>query len=376
MRHMKKITSVTTVFVGLVLFLMPFVGYAETVVRTGDTVSISDDQTIENDFYASGGIVSMSGFVRGDMYAIGGGVTINGDIAEDLALLAGTAQIHASVTDDVRIVGGDITIAEHVGGDLFVIGGVLTVLPTATIEGDVFFFGGEATVDGTVGGSVMGMMEKLRLNGTVAQNVDVTTASAVTLGDRASVGGSVTYVSQEELVRSSQAVIEGEIVRNSGEQQFDSKALLRDAATFIIVWLFSTLVLYLLLRERFAQIFAESIDAPMKATLIGLVFVFLAPAVVALLFVTMLGLLVGILSFWFYFGLILFAFTASGIVAGAFLARFAGKRAPLTVWWVIAGALSVIFVLAIPIIGQLCFLLLLCFTIGTVLLHGYRYLAG
>src|SRR5680860_1466974 len=79
------------------VFVFPVLVSAETVLRAGESVSISADQTVEEDFYALGGTVSMSGVIVGDMYSMGGGVTVNGSISEDLSVAGGSVQVHGPV---------------------------------------------------------------------------------------------------------------------------------------------------------------------------------------------------------------------------------------------------------------------------------------
>ena len=210
---MKKFSTGTLIF-GFIMSI-PLITLAETVVRTGESVAIGNDQVVENDFYAAGQSIVHSGEVKGDMYAAGASVTVNGPIGADLTILGGTAQVHSEIKDDVRIIAGDTVIGGKVVGDVFVIGGVLKVLSSASIDGDVFFYGGEAEISGPVKGSVMGTAEAFRIDAQIDGNVDVIASRALVLGDRASVSGNVSYQSVGEINRAQQAVVVGEVVRNS-----------------------------------------------------------------------------------------------------------------------------------------------------------------
>lgn len=356
---------------GIALLLLPGVAWAGTVVRTGESVTVAADQTVEDDFYAAGGTVSMSGTVRGDMYTAGGSVTVNGVIEADLTILGGSAQVHATVSDDVRIVGGEAVIAEAVGGDVFVIGGLLKVLSSAEIAGDVYFFGGEAEISGPVGGSVMGTAETIRIDSAIAGGVDVVTAQQLTLGERASVTGDVTYRSRNEIERSQNAVVTGTVVRNTVApvaNEVDVQQLL----TPLFVMLFGVLLLYLFGRQhlhRFATTTAADFG---RSGLIGLAVMFGSPLVILLAFISILGIAVGLLGLFMIGLLYVLSLLLMGVVAGALLARVCTKAYDVSLLWIMLGVTLVYALIFIPILGPFLFLVLFAITLGSLALSLYR----
>src|SRR5690606_8417442 len=203
-------------FAAALLLIFPLLASAETVVRAGHSVSIGASQIVETDFYAAGTSVTHSGQVREDLYAAAGSVTVNGPVGKDLTVIGGTVQVHAPVGDDVRIVGGDVVIAGTVGGDVFVIGGMLRVLSSATVAGNVYFYGGEAEIDGPVAGSVMGRAESFTINSAIG-GMDVY-AVGVELADRASVRGDINYSAVSEITRAPGATVEGQVIRGAARE--------------------------------------------------------------------------------------------------------------------------------------------------------------
>lgn len=200
------------------LILAPLGAGAATTLLTGDKISIEADESVAGDYYVSVGPLGttvMSGTVEEDMYALAGSLTINGTIGKDLGAVAGVAHINAPVSDDVRIIAAEAVISGPVEGDVFVIGGALKILSTADIKGDVIFFGGDAEIAGTVGGSIYGTANSMRVDATVAQNVNVKTARELTLGAKANIAGNVQYTSVSDLVRAQEANVAGEIQKQS-----------------------------------------------------------------------------------------------------------------------------------------------------------------
>ena len=177
---MKKVISslfLATFFTSLFLSTVVFpVRVEAAVMRTGDIVSVPKDAVVPGDFYALGGkSVNISGVIEGDLYAVGQSITINGTVMGDVVAIGGSVQIHGNVEDDVRVVSGSVELAEAVKGDVIVIGGFATVLSTATIDEDLYFYGGQLDVDGEVVGMLHVQAESLVINSSVG-SVDATRA--------------------------------------------------------------------------------------------------------------------------------------------------------------------------------------------------------
>ena len=369
MSMMKNLRIKTTSSLLAILFLLPLVATADTVLRTGDFVTVGNDQVVEVDFYGAGGSITQSGEIRGDMYTVGGSITQNGLVGADFGALAGTVQIHGPVSDDVRVVGGEVVVGEYVGGDVFVIGGVLKVLSSASIEGDVFFYGGEGQLEGRVGGSVMGASENLRVDGPVAGNVDVVVQS-LTLGDRAEVKGDIRYQSQNELVRSQNATVAGEVVRN--QTQASNRPVNTESLTILLAWLFATLCLFLFFRQEI-QTMVDKIKAePAKIGLFGLAALFLAPVIFFLLMITVLGALVGVMSLFVWILLLLGAATLASVVLGSYLLTLMKQPGGISLMTVFVGGASILLLLAIPVIGPFVVFVVFVMTLGGLVYSLYQ----
>lgn len=353
------------------VFFPPFVASAETVLRTGESVSVEDNQVVENDFYAAASTITMSGEVLGDMYAVGGSVTANGSVGADMTLVAGAAQVHASTTDDLRVVAGETVVAEYVGGDLFVIGGLLKVLSSATIEGDVFFYGGEAEINGQVKGSVIGAAEKMRIDTAVGKDVDVTLTDTLTLGDRASIGGDVRYFSPNEITRAQNAVIEGEVVKNTQELTRGNKKA-EDVLIPIFVSLFAVLSIYLVFRNELQRLISSIMDSAVKSGLVGLGVLVVGPLVSILLIATVLGMLVGFVGIFLLLSMYVLSMILTGALLGGILSKYITKKEEVGLLWILAGSLGVHLLLSIPVIGPFVVFVLFLLTLGGLSVVIYR----
>jgi cytoskeletal protein CcmA (bactofilin family) len=347
---------------------------ARTVLRSGESVSVASDRVVEGDFYGLAGNVTVTGEVTEDAILIANQVTINGSVNTDVHALAATVDVFGAVGDDVRVVAGDVTVGESIAGDLVVIGNSLDVLSSATITGDVLFFGGQATIAGSVGGSVLGSMEQIRVDGPVQGNVSVT-ATQVTLGDGAAVAGDVRYTSALQVTRAADAQVAGEITRNEPEAAGNFNP--RTSAIIFLVSLFSILLWYLLFGRSLDRIIVSSQSHWTRKSLIGLGLLIFLPPLALMAMITMIGGLVGaILLLWIGFIFLLSLLFAPAIVGATFV-RLTGLSKRVTVLWsLVLGAVLVHLTLLVPNLGLLVVFLVVVLGVGTLAEETLRIVRG
>jgi cytoskeletal protein CcmA (bactofilin family) len=355
-----------------VLVLLPLQSIiANTVVRSGDTVTLAENQSIQGSFYVIGGTVALSGAVTGDTTVIGGNVTIDGEVTKDLAVLAGTVNLQAPVKEDARIVSGQVTITDSVAGDLVVIAGKLTISSTAKITGDVLFYGGELVIEGEVTGKLLGGAESVRVDAAVMGGIDIS-ARVLTLGERAKISGNVEYASENDLVRAPGASVEGEVVKNSPGAETVAQSNGRGVAIMFLVSLFATLSFYLVFR-RMMESFSTAVRSGLLVkTIVGFVFVFMAPLLVIILLVSVLGSLVGVVALTMFLVLITVSFPLLAVTAGSLLAQLIDKKSRLSIPYLVLGAVVVHLCFLLPVFGVIVVFWLFLATVGTLVDQLYR----
>lgn len=363
---MKKITTLT--LLAAVFVVLPLFTNAETVVRTGESVSIASGQVVEQDFYTYGGTVTHSGEVTGDMYAVTGSATINGPIGADLTILGGSVQIHSSIGDDLRVVGGETVLAGEVEGDVFVIGGLLKVLSSATVNGNVYFYGGELETEGVIEGSLLGYADKFLINGAVNNGVDVT--GVVELGDRAGVKEGITYSSVREIKRAQNADVEGDINKVTTSSTETEKS--DWWVTPMIIWSFTTLGSYLFLRKNLEVLVRRMRKNAAKSGLVGLVVIALAPVLSFILMATVLGLWFGVLSFLAWTALLIIAWILLPMFVGYYIYKIFKRERSLDLLVVVTGLVVCAVLMMIPRPGGLLLFIGVIMVVGHLCLSLYK----
>lgn len=356
----------------LFLFLLlaistPQAVIADSVVRTGETVSVESDNRIEGDFYTAASVLSISGQVAEDLISVGGRSTLNGSVGGDAFMVGGSVDVHGPVGDDLRVIAGDVIIAEPITGDVFVMGGSVKVLSTASIGGDLLVYGGDVEVSGSVGGDIVGTVESLRIDAPVAGLVNVTAPSLV-LGDRADITGSLQYVSAEQLTRSPNAKIGGEITRNDVVSDTSDYSPVKIGLIFILIALFSSLMWYLLARTVLTKIVDRALARSIRPVLLGFITFFAAPVIIVILTVSVLGTFVGLASFFAYMLLIFISAMSMAAVVGVMTLRQYKKQpvATVTPLALLVGVALLTMALVVPVVGPILLLGLFLVTMGAI----------
>lgn len=359
----------------LTLFSVGKTAAASTVVRTGETVAIDDNQSVTGDFYGLGQTVILSGEISGDTYVAGGVVTYNGSVLEDLIMLGGTVSLHASSSEDVRVVAGDVTIAEDVAGDLVILAGKAKILSTATIAGNVLLFANEALLEGEIKGEVLGRVDRLYIDGAIGQQVDVS-VDELTLGDQAALAQDLRYQSRTELSRASNASVAGTISRNDVVPTYLETASLSLRAVLFITFtltfmiLVATLSLYLIARQPVTRFARRAITRPEINGLIGGLLFILLPAALLALSVTVVGVWLAIIAFTGFIALSFIALPLMSVVLGTYLAKFTKAKGltgeTIPIFYILGAAALLVGAVFVPIVGPLTIFMVYLVVIGTM----------
>jgi len=368
---MKRI-SLGVLLVLFSLISVPALTEAKTVLRSGESVSISDDQKVAGNFYGLSDTISLAGEVDGDVLLLGGTVVVNGVVADDVLVIGGNVTVSGKVAGDVRVLAGNVTLTGEIGGSVAVVTGKLDILSGAKVSGDVLVYGGNLNVSGEVTGQVLGSIGSVRVDGPVEGGIDIET-NDLTLGDKAQIGGDVRYVGNNDLVRSQNATVSGEVVKSDPVVKVSTSSA-TDFLLPLLISLFATLSFYLLLRRPLEAVVSTTYRDTGKAVLVGFGGLLLIPIAVIVLLVSVLGIFVGAALLLLYGLLLIFALVASSMVMGALVAKMVVREYQVNIWWIMLGAMLLHTLFAIHWITQLAGIFIFLATTGGLLLHvWYRF---
>lgn len=323
---------------------------AETLVRTSDQYELPKGQVIEGNFLGVANPVSVAGDVAEDATLIGNRVKMTGTVSGDLLAFGILTDVTGVVEGDVRIVSGDVTVTGAISGDLVVLGGSVDISSSAEIEGDVVLYGGSAAVSGSVGGNVIGSVRTLTLDAPVAGGVDVHVVH-LSLGSNASVTEAVRYTSSNLLSQSIDATIGGSVLRNDPILSSEGVTINALIMPFVML-LFSSWLWLFMSKKTLIKIVTQTAEQLPRSAVTGVVSLLVFPLIVFVLFLSVLGTYVALVSLIAYTLLLLLSISVLPAVIGFLCLKASNlKGAPVSAVSILIGVTICSVLLLLPKIG-------------------------
>lgn len=293
---------------------------------------------VDHDLYLAGSKVTLSAPVQGDVMAAGSSIMIRDSIAGDLVLAGGDLVIDGVVSEDLLVMGGTVRVMQPVQGDLIVMGGDVTIDPKASIGQDLVVMAGEVNMEGLVGGNVLARGGKLFLAGICRGNLDVKggeleingtvdgtstlAAERIQLGSDAKLYGNVRYWLEDQA-----AVSFSPALMNNAQAQYDESLELEETSFWtdqpwswiplVLAYLLSALLLIVLINILLPKVMERSGRILNRETVksfgYGVLYYVGAPLAIGLLFMTIIGIPLGLFLLSFYIFSVLFALSFSAV---------------------------------------------------------------
>lgn len=338
-------------------------------------------QFASRNVYLAGGQVRPSTLVEGDLMAVGGKISVDREVKGDATLAGGSIEVLATVGDDLRVAGGDVNISGAIGGELFATGGNVTLNKAARVGRGASFLGGVVTIEGTVDGPLEVDAQKIVINGAVSGDVELS-AAEIELGQNAKIGGALNYTSPLEMRRSPGASVTGAISREEnmmGRQNGNPKRSWQRHVGLSsppwVAWgltffaLLASATIFLLVFPAFCTRASDTLSTtPWLALLVGLGALVGVPAFAGLLFISLLGIPVGIVLLALYPGLLLLGYLVGVLFVSRRALAAMHRESPssfgTTIGFFALALLMVMLPGRLPFVGALAIALITIFGVG------------
>lgn len=302
----------------------------------------------------------VNGTIQGDLSIATGDLFINGTVDGDVNVAAsGTVIISGEVTGSVRGAARDVVIDGLVGDDVVLAVG--TVKMTGVVERDLLIFGLNALIEGSVGRDVKGQIQAATLDGDVGRDVDIA-ISVLNIGPGTAVEGDLQYRSDRDAVTSGAATVGGVFIKIPARTSFFVSVVWRTVTIIgLLAFLVGGFVMFWLFRRLAPRAVSTIGLKPLRSVTVGIIAVLGAPAVVAVLIATLVGIPVGLMVFLAFLLMLFFGpvpaltyfgdrvLSGRGGLFGAFVLG--------TVVWRMIGLVS-------PLVGLMVYMSALTFGVG------------
>src|SRR5687768_4983872 len=333
--------------------------------RSGETLVVAAGEVVDDDLAVSGRLLRIDGTVKGDVYAVAQHITIAGIVEGDVIALAQEVVIDGQVFGDVRAAGATVQINGVVARNVSGAGQLVRIGSGGRVGGSLLGAAETLSVSGDVGGSLAGVGESVLLQGRIGRGAELG-MERLTLGPNASIGGNLTYHS-EQPIELQPGAVRGETLfrqierteRPSQAQRDQWRGFGRAAGNFFsLTWLIgSALVGLAMLRlfPRFVARYLEALERNVAGSLgVGVVALVATLPVAIVLAITIVGLpAAAVLAGGWMIGLFM-GWLLLAVAVGVVLIGLARRRAPRRLSWSFLLGLIVLYVATrIPFLGPL-----------------------
>lgn len=333
----------------------------EDNVRTGEFITLEEDEILNKDFFALGEQIRISGTVNGDVYAAGGQVYIDGTVNGDVLTAGGTVEITGTVSQDIRVVGGQVMIASEVGGSVSVAGGAVTIPENARVAGNLTTLAGTMSLMAPVDGNLTAGVSSITAGGIIGGDALMATENVNLLKDAAIAGSATIYTNAQMPI--DEGKISGELsikdlpskpTVDDGMRE-TAKNTARDFFVFFRILSFMSALLIGLVIIHFFPRFSRNItrtleEQPWKSVGVGFILAVISPFIVIALFITLIGIPISLM----YIFLLAFAMYISQIFIAFWIGQYAARTMGRSVndgWLFLIGLVIFSLLKLIPVAG-------------------------
>jgi len=340
-------------------------------IRNGTATLVAPGETVDDDLFAGGQTVTISGHVIGDAYAGARTVVVNGSIDGDLIAAAEQVIVDGTVGGNVRAAGATVTINGSVGRSVTGLAQHVNLTSSGRIGGSVVAFGESIDSFGPVGRGLTALGGTLQLAGSIGGPV-FARVETLSVAPTAHLAGSLDYSAKQEAVLPPGATT-GAVHYTPAPQQEPEPAPapvlngLFDLGGLVgLVGIFLLGAAAIILMPRAAARATElGRQQPWQSFGLGLLVLVGVPIASLVVAITLVGIPVAVCMWALYVFGVLLAWPAVGLLVGTQLAGLVRADRPLPVLGNLAvGLIALHLVAHVPFIGPLAVVCTIIFGLG------------
>ncbi len=331
------------------LVLQPASAFASET-RKGESVAVDRNETVKTDIFLMGDHIRVDGNVDGDVFAFGHDVIVNGHVRGDVFAFAQQLQVNGQVDGNVRAGTNTLTIRGTVAKNVLTFDETVNLESNAKIAGSLTVFVDSLNLDGAVGRDILSMGKHIGINGKVDGAIQVR-GQALTIGSSAEVHGPIQYKGDKPPDVSPNA----KLVSPVDFQKLEHKPHYMEGHYYVwqVIWLGAFVLFGLVLFQLMPQFSREAVaNAERYGASFGLgVLVFFGIPIAAIIAcVTVVGLFVGISTFFIWYASLYYAQLVVGALVGQWLMGRTNETWPL-IGRMVVGIVIVRLATVIPAAG-------------------------
>lgn len=370
-RRIRRGSALALVFAGLCTVLALPAPASATEFRKGGNIEVAKGETVKGDIFITGERARIEGTVDGDVFVFGQSVEVNGHVTGDVIAFVQRARINGQVDGNVRAFSNNITITGTVGKNVMVFNQSVMIDSNAKIGRSLSSFSESLSVDGSVGGDALLYFAHANLAGKIDGGVRAK-GESLDIGSTAVIGGRVKFEGAKEAEVSPSAKLASPVEFT----QKKKRETYRESSYYVwqVIWaaafILYGLVLFSLMPD-FSRDAVKSAEKYGAAAGLGVLVMFGVPIAAVIACITVVGLFIGISTFFLWYASLYFAQIIVGAVVGQWLMGRTNELWPL-IGRMAVGVVIVRLCTTIPHVGGWAKFVAILWGIGAISLALYR----
>ena len=338
---MKKKIIIILMFLLLIPIVSVYAGKNDNSTNEASTAELKENNSI---------------FLAGD------DVSTTKDIA-GILFMAGNVLNSNNYIEYGMLAGNDIFISGEIEKDLFVAGNVIKIDKTASIGRDVYIAGSNVTIDTDVPGNVYIYGDKINLNGDIAGDVYLG-ANTINFGDDIKIAGKIKY-NDDATVNNFKEDNVGSYETYEIDDEESWLDILKSKLIYCLTLIVTGGIIHLLFKKLYNKI-PKDIEGMklLKKLFVGFVFLIIVPIISVLLFISSVGLPLGIIALLIYGIMIYLSQIVSSTVIGHNVLTKLCKEKENPLLSIIIGSVLFVLLTSIPYVGTALFMVFMLIGLG------------
>jgi len=314
-------------------------------------------EPVDDDVFFAGERVTVDQTIADDAYLAGGIIEVLSNVGEDVMAAGNSVTVSAPVGDDAFLAGDRIVLEEDAtAGDLFAAGRSIEVRPGAAVSGDAYLAGAVISLHGAFGGDVRVGGESVEVgeDATIAGDLIVHSPTAPAVADGATITGVVRHVP----------------TGTKGDDGGSARSMIAYWVRSVVTYFIASIALLYIAPRLTALVIEQFYRSTLASFGIGLLWVIVMVPATVVLFLTIIGWPLALAVIFICALLLLLSCAYLPLVVGTWLhGRVASVKRTLPLQWqhALLGAVVVVTLQFIPVLGQLLIFVLALAMLGTLL---------
>jgi cytoskeletal protein CcmA (bactofilin family) len=361
-KYVKRGTSLAVMFASFVLLLMTAPPAPAQNVKVDvnsfnsfdkdQSLDVKKDEVLKKDLFFAGSQLRIDGTVDGDVYAITQDLDVTGHVTGDIICITRSARISGQIDGSIRCATNNIAISGTVEKNVTSMNEDLHLDSAARIGHNLMTMGQIINVDGKVGRDVFTMFETGIVSGTIGGSLKAR-GQSLTISSGAQIDGQAKFEGANPADVASGAKLASPLQYTKLEHKSHEDRGSVGYYIWRVIWAGAWILLGLVLISLMPTFARETVESAERyGAALGLgVLTFFGVGIAALIAcITIVGLLVGVSTFFLWIVSLFSSYVVAGAVVGRWILGKANDLWP-AIGRMALGVLIVVLVTGIPHIG-------------------------